>query len=82
MIKLLVLLAASLVLAYRSEQNTRTACAAGYRYSLGTDLAYVGLVLILTLFAGLRTSYNDSPLSSKRQKNICVTRHLGTGDVF
>ena len=60
MIKLLVLLAASLVLAYRSEQNTRTACAAGYRYSLWTDLAYVGLVLILTLFAGLRTSYNDT----------------------
>lgn len=60
MIKLLVLLAASLVLAYVSEQNTRSAHNAGYRYSVWTDWAYVGLVAILTLFAGLRTSYNDT----------------------
>ena len=64
MIKLLMLLAASLVLAYVSEQNTRSAHNAGYRYSVWTDWAYVGLVAILTLFAGLRTSYNDSLLSS------------------
>lgn len=60
MIKLLVLLAASLALAYLSEQKTRADRAVGYRYSSGTDLAYVGLVVILTLFAGLRTNYNDT----------------------
>ena len=51
MIKLLVLLAASLALAYLSEQKTRADRAVGYRYSSGTDWAYVGLVVILTLFA-------------------------------
>ena len=60
MIKLLVLLAASLALAYLSEQKTRADRAVGYRYSSGTDWAYVGLVVILTLFAGLRTNYNDT----------------------
>lgn len=60
MIKLLVLFAASLVLAYISEQNTRAAHAADRYYSVWTDWAYVGLVVILTLFAGLRTSYNDT----------------------
>ena len=60
MIKLLVLFAAALVLAYFSEQKTKVDRAAGYRYSVRTDLAYMGLVVILTLFAGLRTSYNDT----------------------
>ena len=60
MIKLLVLFAASLVLAYISEQNTKAAHAAGHHYSVWTDWAYIGLVVILTLFAGLRTNYNDT----------------------
>lgn len=81
MFKLLAVFAISLVLAYISEQNTKAIAAAGYRYSVWHDWAYIALVVVLTLFAGLRTSYNDSPLSSKRQK-ICMTRHLATGAVF
>lgn len=60
MTKLLVLFAASLVLAYISEQNTRAILASGHRYSVWNDWAYILLVVILTLFAGLRTSYNDT----------------------
>lgn len=58
MIKLLVLLAISLVLAYISQQHT-VAITAGHRYSVRNDWAYILLVVILTFFAGLRTSYND-----------------------
>lgn len=46
------------------------------------DVFMIATVLWLTCFSFLRTGYNDSPLSSKRQKNICVTRHLATGAVF
>lgn len=60
MTKLLVLLAASLVLAYISEQNTKATLASGHRYAVWNDWAYILLVAILTLFAGLRTSYNDT----------------------
>lgn len=60
MTKLLVVFAAALVLAYFSEQNTRTTVAAGRRYSVWGDWAYILLVTILVLFAGLRTSYNDT----------------------
>lgn len=60
MTKLLVVFAAALVLAYLSEQNTRATIAAGYRYTVWHDWAYVLLVTILVLFAGLRTSYNDT----------------------
>lgn len=82
MTKLLAVFATALVLAYISEQNTRATLAAGRPYTLIKDWAYVLLVVELTLFAGLRTSYNDSPLSSKRQKNICMTRHLAIGAIF
>ena len=64
MTKLLVVFAAALVLAYLSEQNTKATVAAGRRYVAYKDWAYVLLVTILVLFAGLRTSYNDSLLSS------------------
>lgn len=60
MFKLLAVFAASLVLAYISEQNTKATIAAGYRYSVWNDWAYLLLVTILVLFAGLRTSYNDT----------------------
>lgn len=60
MTKLLLLFAASLVLAYVSEQNTKAILASGHRYSPWHDWAYLLLVVILTLFAGLRTSYNDT----------------------
>lgn len=60
MTKLLLLLAVSLVLAYISEQNTKAITASGQRYSVWSDWAYLLLVVVLTLFAGLRTSYNDT----------------------
>ena len=60
MIKLLLVFAAALVLAYISEQNTKATIAAGQRYCVWNDWAYLLLVTILTLFAGLRTSYNDT----------------------
>lgn len=60
MTKLLAVFATALVLAYISEQNTRATLAAGRPYVLIKDWAYVLLVVELTLFAGLRTSYNDT----------------------
>ena len=60
MFKLLAVFAAALVLAYISEQNTKATIAAGYRYSVWNDWAYILLVVVLSCFAGLRTSYNDT----------------------
>lgn len=60
MLKLLAVFAASLILAYISDRNTKAVRAAGYHYSVWGDWAYIALVVILTLFAGLRTSYNDT----------------------
>lgn len=60
MLKLLAVFAAALVLAYISELNTKAITASGQRYSVWGDWAYIGLVIVLTLFAGLRTSYNDT----------------------
>lgn len=60
MTKLLLVFAAALALAYLSEQNTKTILASGRRYSPWKDGAYLALVVVLTLFAGLRTSYNDT----------------------
>lgn len=60
MIKLLAVFAASLVLAYISERNTQAILASGHRYSVWHDWAYILLVVVLSLFAGLRTSYNDT----------------------
>ena len=47
-----------------------------------SDIFTAIVIFWLACFSFLRESYNDSPLSSKRQKNICVTRHLATGAVF
>ena len=82
MFKLLVVFTAALVLAYFSEQNTKATVAAGYRYSVWNDWAYILLVVILILFAGLRTQYNDSLLSSKEQKNYRMMQRLVKGAVF
>lgn len=60
MFKLLAVFAISMVLAYISEQNTKATITAGYRYSVWHDWVYIALVVVLTLFAGLRTSYNDT----------------------
>lgn len=68
MIKLLSVFAVSLALAYASEQNKKTMIASGRHYAVYKDWACVLLIGILVLFSGLRTSYNDSLLLSKRQK--------------
>lgn len=60
MFKLLAVFAVALVLAYISEQNTKATIAAGYRYSVWGDWACILLIVVLTLFTGLRTSYNDT----------------------
>lgn len=60
MTKLLLVFAATLILAYISEQNTKATIAAGRSYSVWHDWAYLLLVTILVLFSGLRTSYNDT----------------------
>ena len=68
MIKISVLMVVCAILAYYSEMQTQTIQRSGDRYSVWSDPAYIGLVFVLALFSGLRTEYNDSPLSSKRQK--------------
>ena len=60
MVKLLAVFAAAVILAYISEMNTRAILANGRPYSVGNDWACVSLILILALFAGLRTNYNDT----------------------
>ena len=47
-----------------------------------SDIFMMLVVFWLTCFSFLRVNYNDSPLSSKRQKNNCMTRHLAMGAVF
>lgn len=47
-----------------------------------SDVFMFFVIAWMTCFSFLRTSYNDSPLSSKRQKYICMTRHLATGAIF
>ncbi|MBE6730284.1 MAG: EpsG family protein [Ruminococcaceae bacterium] len=60
MFKLLAVFAAALILAYISQKNTKAVTSSGYVYKAYRDWAYVLLVVVLVLFAGLRTSYNDT----------------------
>ena len=60
MFKLLAVFAVALVLAHKSERNTKEAIAAGYRYTVWNDFSYIALVVVLTFFTGLRTQYNDT----------------------
>lgn len=60
MFKLLAVFVAALILAYISEKNTEAITTSGQRYSVWNDWAYIALVVILVLFAGLRTNYNDT----------------------
>ena len=47
-----------------------------------SDVFMIVTVFWLTCFSFLRESYNDSPLSSKKQKNNCRQRHPGSGCPF
>ena len=60
MFKLLAVFAAALILAYISQRNTKAVTSSGCVYKAYRDWAYVLLVAVLVLFAGLRTSYNDT----------------------
>jgi hypothetical protein len=57
---LLPILIAAVLLAYASQKETERCAASGIAYKMNTDLAYILLVVILVLFAGLRTRYNDT----------------------
>ena len=46
------------------------------------DIFMIIVIAWMTCFSFLRTSYNDSPLSSKIQKNNCRQRHPGFGRRF
>ena len=46
------------------------------------DIFMIIIIAWIACFSFLRVNYNDSPLSSKRQKNICMTRHFATSAVF
>ena len=46
------------------------------------DIFMVIIIAWITCFSFLRTNYNDSPLSSKIQKNNCRQRHPGSGCPF
>lgn len=60
MIKISVLLAICVTLAWLSEKKTNEIRGEGYRYSVWNDNAYLLLVVVLVLFSGLRTAYNDT----------------------
>ena len=47
-----------------------------------SDIFVIIVIFWLSAFSFLRTSYNDSPLSSKIQKNNCRQRHPGFGRRF
>ena len=46
------------------------------------DIFMIAVIVWMTCFSFLRTGYNDSPLSSKIQKNNCRQRHPGFGRRF
>ena len=60
MIQLYILLSLCLLLAWFSENKEKHCLHNALQYRLRQDWAYCGLVVVLTLFAGLRTSYNDT----------------------
>lgn len=60
MIKITVMLIVCVTLAYLSERRTNEICRSGHYYRVWDDAAYLTLVVVLILFAGLRTSYNDT----------------------
>ena len=47
-----------------------------------SDIFITVIIAWMTCFSFLRTSYNDSPLSSKKQKNNCRQWYPGFGYPF
>ena len=60
MIKITSLLAACVALAWASQVNTKQILRRGGRYYLRDDLAFILLVVVVSVFAGLRNDYNDT----------------------
>ena len=60
MIKITAMLVVCVILAYFSEKQTKAILSGGHHYSVWKDPAYIALAVILVLFAGLRTNYNDT----------------------
>ena len=46
------------------------------------DIFMIIIIAWIACFSFLRVNYNDSPLSSKKQKNNCRQRHPGSGCPF
>lgn len=76
MIKLYILLAAAVALAWFSEQYQWKCQASGQPYRLSRDWAYCALLAILILFSGLRTSYNDTGTYLAGYANATGLRHF------
>ena len=60
MIKIAVMMAVCVILAYYSEKQTNAILRDGKHYSVWNDPAYLALAVVLVLFSGLRTGYNDT----------------------
>lgn len=60
MIKISIIMAISLLLAYQSEMRTRTLQNCGSHYHYQDDPAFILLVIFLCLIAGLRIHFNDT----------------------
>lgn len=60
MIKITAMMIVCVILAYQSERYTDSVLARGRYYNVMKDRAFVALVIILILFAGLRREYNDT----------------------
>ena len=77
MIKITIIMALSLLLAYQSEMRTRTLRNYGSHYRFREDPAFIFLVVFLCLVSGLRVSYNDT------QNYLGIyTRFPGLGEFF
>lgn len=83
MYKLFAVFAASLVLAYISDRNTKAIIASGERYTVWKDWAYIALVVMLVLFTGLRTNYNDTWNYLRGAQNVAsLSELLNNPDTF
>lgn len=69
---------------YYPAETQLDSCQIGKRHFLlrRADIFMIIIIAWMACFSFLRTSYNDSPLSSKKQKNNCRQRYPGFGCPF
>lgn len=84
MLKLLILLAVSVMLAYVSQQNTVLCYQTGAPYRTSRDWGYMALLILLTCFSGMRYDYNDTGnyISIFRNAPFFLERIRGEFDIF